>query len=157
MSKNEVERVWKVRRWHFIVSLRSKSLRFRVRTALCLVLSHLLLLKMPTRRCADLSSQAAAKPRGTYAKFTPENQAAIAKYASIVNDARSMVLGSLPNSPCRILDVQIGCGFKTASARMPRKFRKFKFRNFILRDFQFMRKFAPRKISRYTVFAVCMT
>ena len=27
-------------------------------------------------------------------------QAAIAKYASIVNDARSMVLGSLPNSPC---------------------------------------------------------
>ena len=52
------------------------------------------------KQCADLSSQAAAKPRGTYAKFTPENQAAIAKYASIVNDARSMVLGSLPNSHC---------------------------------------------------------
>ena len=46
------------------------------------------------KQCADLSSQAAAKPRGTYAKFTPENQAAIAKYASIVNDARSMVHGS---------------------------------------------------------------
>ena len=54
------------------------------------------------KQCADLSSQAAAKPRGTYAKFPPENQAAIAKYASIVNDARSMVLGSLPNSHCRL-------------------------------------------------------
>ena len=52
------------------------------------------------KQYADLSSQAAAKPKGTYAKFNPENQAAIAKYASIVNDARSMVLGSLLNSPC---------------------------------------------------------
>ena len=31
--------------------------------------------------CADCSYQAAAKPRGTYVKFTPETQAAIAKYA----------------------------------------------------------------------------
>ena len=54
VSKKEVERVWKVRRWHFIVSLRSKSLRFRVRTALCLVLSLLLLLKMPTRRLSSV-------------------------------------------------------------------------------------------------------
>ena len=39
---------------------------------------------MPTRRLSSVpifSSQAAAKPRGTHAKFTPENQAAIAKYA----------------------------------------------------------------------------
>ena len=101
MSKKEVERVHvEGSKMALYCFLRSKSLRFRVRTALCLVLSLLLLLKMPTRRCADLNSQAAAKPRGTYAKFTPENQAAIAKYASIVNDARSMVLGSLPNSPC---------------------------------------------------------
>ena len=54
VSKKEVERVWKVRRWHFIVSLRSKSLRFRVRTALCLVLSLLLLLKMPTRQLSSV-------------------------------------------------------------------------------------------------------
>ena len=33
------------------------------------------------KQCIDLHSQATAKPRGTYAKFTPENQAAIAKYA----------------------------------------------------------------------------
>ena len=33
------------------------------------------------KQCANLSSKAAAKPRGTYTKFTPENQAAIAKYA----------------------------------------------------------------------------
>ena len=33
------------------------------------------------KRCADRSYQAAAKPRGTYVKFTPETQAAIAKYA----------------------------------------------------------------------------
>ena len=33
------------------------------------------------KQCADRSYQAAAKPRGTYVKFTPETQAAIAKYA----------------------------------------------------------------------------
>ena len=69
--------MWKVRRWHFIVSFRSKSLRFRVCMALFLVLSLLLLLKLPPRqlnRCADLGSQAAAKPRRTYTRFTPENQ-----------------------------------------------------------------------------------
>ena len=88
------------------------------------------------KQCAYLSSQAAAKPRGTYVKFTPENQAAIAKYASIVNDARSMVLGYLPNSPCvqqNIRRVKLGVALKRP-ARMPRKFRKFKFRNFILRE-----------------------
>ena len=130
MSKKEVERVWKVRRWHFIVSLRSKPLRFRVRKALCLLLFLLLLLKMPTRRCADLSSQAAAKPRGTYAKFTPENQAAIAKYASIVNDARSMVLGSLPNSPCvqqNIRRVKLGVALKWPARTCPGNFENLNF------------------------------
>ena len=33
------------------------------------------------KQCADRSYQAAAKPRGTYVKFTPKTQAAIAKYA----------------------------------------------------------------------------
>ena len=33
------------------------------------------------KQCADRGSEAAAKPRGPYVKFTPEDQAAIAKYA----------------------------------------------------------------------------
>ena len=77
------------------------------------------------KQCADLSSQAAAKPRGTYAKFTPENQAAIAKYTSIVNDARSMVLGSLPNSPCvqqNIRHVKLGVALKWPACACPGNF-----------------------------------
>ena len=84
------------------------------------------------KQCADLSSQAAAKPRGTYAKFTPENQAAIAKY-----DARSMVLGYLPNSPCvqqNVRPVKLAVALKWPARACPGNFRKFKFRNFILRE-----------------------
>ena len=33
------------------------------------------------KQCADRGSEAAAKPRGPYVKFTPEDQAAITKYA----------------------------------------------------------------------------
>ena len=33
------------------------------------------------KQCADRGSEAAAKPRGLYVKFTPEDQPAIAKYA----------------------------------------------------------------------------
>ena len=132
MSKKEVERVWKVRRWHFIVSLRSKSLRFRVRTALCLVLSLAAIKDANTavKQCANLSSQAAAKPRGMYVKFTPENQAAIAKYASIVNDARSMVLGSLPNSHCiqqNIRRVKLGVVLKWPARTCPGNFENLNF------------------------------
>ena len=82
------------------------------------------------KQCADLGSQAAAKPRGTYAKFTPENQAAIAKYASIVNDARSMVLGSVPNSPCvqqNIRHVKLGVALKRPARACPGNFENLNF------------------------------
>ena len=97
----------KVRRWHF-VSLRSKSLRFRVRTALCPVLSLLLLLKTPTWRLSSvlISVLKLKKPRGTYTKFTPENQAAIAKYAFLHGRRTYLAmaylanLANLANAPC---------------------------------------------------------
>ena len=76
-------------------------------------------------------SRATAKPRETYAKFTPENQAAIAKYASIVNDARSMVLGSLPNSPCiqqNIRRVKLGVALKRPAHACPGNFENLNFK-----------------------------
>ncbi len=77
------------------------------------------------------SATRVTKPRGKYAKFTPEQQAAIGEYASLH-------------------------GNQVAIRRVSKQLEEAahaKFRNFILKGtWSFMRKLAPTKISRYTVY-----
>ena len=70
----------KVRRWHFNKQVPEVPSPY---SSLSSFISPAAIKDANTvvKQCADLSSQAAAKPRGTYAMFTRENQAAIAKYA----------------------------------------------------------------------------
>ncbi len=80
------------------------------------------------------SATRVTKPRGKYAKFTPEQQAAIGEYASLHSNQAAIR---------RVLK-QLG---EAAHA----KFKNTKF--YSKGNRSFMRKFAPTKISRYTVSA----
>lgn len=58
------------------------------------------------KQCADLSPQAATKPRGTYVKFTSENQAAIAKHAFLYGNKAAIHPVLLCNVNCVCAHVQ---------------------------------------------------
>jgi len=76
VSKKEVEQVWKVRRWHFMISFTKQVPEvLSPYGSLCSSISPAAIKDANTavKQCANLSSEAAVKPRGTYAKFTPEN------------------------------------------------------------------------------------
>ncbi len=78
------------------------------------------------------SATRVTKPRGKYAKFTPEQQAAIGEYASLHGNQATI----------RRVSKQLG---EAAHAKL--KNAKFYSKG----NLAFMRKFAPTKISRYTV------
>ena len=108
------------------------------------------------KQCADLSSQAAEERTPSLPLKTNQPLPSTPScMEGVLAMAIWLILLTLPMHLAfnvQYYTFQMGCGFKTPSA-CPENFENLNFEILSKRDFQFMRKFAPMKISRYTVYS----
>ena len=127
-SKSNHSTSTKVHKWRFIVSLRSKPLRFRVPMALSPVLSHLLQLKMLMRQWSSVYISVPWSWEERVSSLPPKTKQPLLSTPSYMEIRLISVifwksLGKKPRT------AQSACA---SSGRAPREFQKFKFQNFIL-------------------------